>query len=69
MTFELRVEVKPVRVTLHCDECSGGEMKPTGVCLYTYPARYEHKCENCGHIENIIDKTYPYIKYEIIKGV
>lgn len=28
-----------------CDKC-GAELKPTGMCLTSYPAQYPYKCSN-----------------------
>ena len=60
--MERRTEVKPIQVTLQCDDC-GGEMKPTGTALMTSPPQYPHVCEKCGASSNIRAKTYPYIEY------
>ena len=41
-----------------------GELKPTGICYYTYPAQYEYKCEKCGEIKLIEDPSgIPVIDY------
>lgn len=58
---EVSTEVKTVVVRMKC-EC-GGEMKPTGECLTSYPPQYPHVCDKCGkkatyHIH------YPDLRYE-----
>lgn len=32
-----------------CPKCNSENVKPTGLCIYTYPAYYEYKCEDCGY--------------------
>lgn len=35
-----------------CPECNeGGMRKNNMVVLTTYPAKYEYRCDKCGHIE------------------
>ena len=34
---------------MNCPKCKSENVKPTGLCIYTYPAYYEYKCENCGY--------------------
>lgn len=34
---------------MNCPKCKSKNVKPTGLCIYTYPAYYEYKCENCGY--------------------
>ncbi len=36
--------------TYYCEKCGEGLMKYTETCLDSDPAKYEHKCVNCGHI-------------------
>ena len=33
---------------MNCPKCKSGNVKRTGLCIYTYPAYYEYKCEDCG---------------------
>lgn len=44
------VKVEPYMLLGYCDKC-GGEMRPTGVVFTTYPAIYQYKCSECGHID------------------
>lgn len=60
---EIETEVKTYRIRLMCDECDGGEMKPTGICLTSIPPQYPHKCDKCGHEETVRGKTYPTIEH------
>lgn len=49
-----------------CDKC-GAELKPTGVCLTTYPAQYPYKCSNpdCdGHAVFWENELPGQLKYE-----
>lgn len=34
---------------MNCPNCKSENVKPTGLCIYTYPAYYEYKCEDCGY--------------------
>lgn len=34
---------------MNCPKCKSENVKPTGLCIYTYPAYYEYKCEDCGY--------------------
>lgn len=49
-----------VKVTLRC-QC-GGEMRPTGGVLASFPAQYPHSCSTCGATENSA-KMYPCIEH------
>jgi len=53
--------VNPVIIRQTC-EC-GGEYKPTGVCLTSYPAQYPHTCDKCGKGATFAE-SYPLIRYE-----
>lgn len=41
------VEVRTFRQHAHCDECSGGELHPSGSMLLTDPPQYPHRCDSC----------------------
>lgn len=49
--------------TYACDHCRFGEMKSTNIMLTTNPPKFEHKCTNCGTVENLWQQ-YPLIYYE-----
>lgn len=34
---------------MNCPKCKSENVKPTELCIYTYPAYYEYKCEDCGY--------------------
>lgn len=36
-------------IKMYCPKCKSENVKPTGLCIYTYPAYYEYKCEDCGY--------------------
>lgn len=59
-------KVETVEIHYICDECQLGEMLPTGKAYLTYPARFEHKCNNCGAITRFVGETYPRTEYHEI---
>jgi len=63
---EVTNEVKTVVVRMMCDTLGcKGEMKPTGVCLTTYPAQWPHACTVCkvGRTYRIV---YPDKRFETV---
>lgn len=58
---EVKAKVQPYMVFAMCD--CGGEFKPTGMCLSSYPTYYEHECNRCNKIRSF-DCRYPKIVYE-----
>lgn len=58
-------EVKTIKVRQYCDKC-GGELIFTGEVLLSYPEKYVHKCEKCGHTE-WFPKSYPCIEYKEVQ--
>ena len=49
-----------------CDKC-GAELRPTGICLNTFPARYPYECSNpkCDGHETFFEDELPgKIQYE-----
>lgn len=61
-TFE-RQKLQAIEVSAVC-KC-GGLLLPTGIVFTTYPAKYEHKCEDCQKTQSL-NKSYPTIEYEKI---
>jgi len=61
-TFE-KQKLQAIEVSALCD-CDG-LLLPTGKVFTTYPAKHEHKCENCQKTYTF-PKTYPTIEYEKI---
>jgi hypothetical protein len=57
---ETNIVVKTVLVRMMC-KC-GGEMKPTGTCLTSYPPQYPHVCNKCG-TNATYNVSYPEIRY------
>lgn len=58
---ERKQDVRIVLVRMACP--CGGEMKPTGECLTSYPPQYPHKCDKCGR--NVtFNVCYPELRYE-----
>ena len=55
-------EVKTIEVRQYCDKC-GEELTFTGEVLLSYPEKYVHRCEKCGHTE-WFPKSYPCIEYK-----
>lgn len=37
-----------------CTTCTNGTLVYTGIAYYTMPLLYEHKCNCCGHKENLL---------------
>jgi hypothetical protein len=67
--MEIKKEVKTIQVDYLCPACGKGNLRPTGNTLFTYPASYQHICNNtttCCYSETF-DKKYPYLEYEFIK--
>ena len=59
---ELVAESKALTVHMKCEKCGKGLMKRFGdTVLATYPPKYPHKCNNCGHIENY-SVEYPQLR-------
>lgn len=38
--------MKHIFKKVYCPKCKT-EMNETGVCFYSFPAKYEYKCPNC----------------------
>jgi hypothetical protein len=60
-------EINPVSSFLMsylCDYCGEGGMVATGVDHPSWPAKYEHVCDNCGKLA-LLPEQYPRIVYEI----
>lgn len=68
---ETRVEVKSIKIDIHCDECS---KKPNPECVLvntgdfyiTHPTRYIYKCPLCEKIFEF-EKHYPRVEYQEIE--
>lgn len=57
---ETNIPMRVVLVKMLC-KC-GGEMKPTGECLASYPPQYTHVCNKCS-TTNSYNVAYPEIRY------
>lgn len=57
---KVKKEVKTNIIKAMC-EC-GGEYKPTGIVLTTYPEQYPHDCSKCGKRE-VFYEQYPKFEY------
>ena len=57
----VKSDIKPMMVRAMC-EC-GGEFKPNGIVLTTYPEQYPHKCDRCGKLD-VFYCEYPKVEYE-----
>lgn len=64
--METRTEVKTFKIQYECSKCKNGYLEYIG----TKGILYVHKCNNkeCLHYQELKDKKYPYIEYEIIKS-
>lgn len=62
--FERKVKVETFMVYAQCP--CGGEFKPTGEAMMSYPPKYVHVCDKCGRDEVFRD-NYPKIVHEQVK--
>ena len=60
--METKTEVKTYKIDFKCPNCSDGYLRPTGMVLMSYPARYPHNCTHCDYKETFF-KKYPTIEY------
>jgi hypothetical protein len=60
--MEKITEVQCVVVSMSCDVCKDGVMKPTDRVFPSHPPKYPHMCTNCDN-SGIYNKTYPCIEY------
>lgn len=58
--MEIRTEMKVVAhlEEMQCNICGMGKMIYNGISLMSYPAKYQHVCNNCKWQENYL-KCYP----------
>lgn len=63
--MEKQTEVKTFEIHKYCDKC-GEELTFTGEVLLSYPEKYVHKCEKCGHTK-WFSKSYPCIEYKEVQ--
>lgn len=63
---EQEAEVRTFVVRAMCEQCNGGEMEPTITVLISHPPQYPHKCNFCGHVENLRD-SYPLTRHKEVK--
>lgn len=60
---EFQFEVEPYGVDYKCDKCNEGVMCYNGGNIkLSDPPKYTHRCNNCGHEQDFIEK-YPVIRY------
>ena len=57
--MELETKVQTYRIDKKCGECKDGLMISTGNGFTQWDTTWEHKCNKCRFIENIINKSYP----------
>jgi len=63
--MEIRTRVKPIRVTLQCEECEKGELVVSNAPIRaSIPPQIQHVCNECGAVKWIRGKSYPRIEYE-----
>ena len=43
---------------MNCPKCNSKNVKATGLCIYTYPAYYEYKCDDCGYKFEIREEVH-----------
>lgn len=62
--MEIKENVQTVKVSMKCDKCKIGYMeRSNNFALASYPPKYQHKCSNCGHVE---DYTVEYPHLDVI---
>lgn len=61
---EEKYRVNTYQIDYKCDVCGKGYMKPLGTVLWSNPAQYPHRCNNCGAEMNVKGRTYPYMVTE-----
>lgn len=61
-----RTEVKTFLVELECEKCNDGKLEYNGKTFLTNPLLYEHKCKDCGNVQTVRGKIYPYYDHEKI---
>lgn len=60
--MEKKVNVRPVKVYLMCDECGINMERPDNIILTSYPPQYNYVCPKCGRTETST-QGYPYIDF------
>jgi uncharacterized Zn finger protein len=65
---EICCDAKAIIVNYRCDICNSGLVHVIDHDSIKnddgeYHALYTYRCDNCGSIETIEDKIYPYVKY------
>lgn len=60
--MEKKVNVKPIKVYLICDNCGTEMERPDDLVLATYPPQYNYACPKCGRTETST-QGYPYIDF------
>lgn len=63
--MESRTEVRVFKIDKSCDKCNQGMMIFNGSTFTTFHTVYDHRCNQCGHLETY-KKKYPVIEYERI---
>lgn len=63
----IRTKVETYRIDKICENCNKGIMYPTGRGVTQWHSYWEHKCNQCGHIESYENISYPYTEYVDVK--
>lgn len=68
--MEMQAKCDVYQISMRCDKCNKGEMRPTGrlIQLTSYPPinKFEHKCTSCGNIE-LYKQSYPHMALKPIE--
>ena len=64
--MEEEIEMKVIQVNYKCMKCNNGYLIANGTVYTSFPAQYDHICNNCSYEHRFIGQSYPYTKYEEI---
>ena len=64
----IRTKVETYRIDKKCENCNEGIMYATGRGVTQWHSHWEHKCNQCGHIESYENISYPHTEYVDVKS-
>ena len=60
--MEIKSKVETYKIDCQCDDCKLGVMIQTGYSWHGAYSTYEHKCDKCENVKNLLEK-YPKFEY------